>query len=106
MKYGSTFYTAKKISTCEIAGAVALCAIHDLRVNLFRFGGFPQILVESINGQFRVTIIVTDESVREESFTLSEDLAFAAAKRFQSKVNGYDENIFELVQDALAKVVG
>ena len=106
MKYSSSFYSTKKVSTCEIAGAVALCAIEDLRVNLFRFGGFPQVVVEGMHEGFKVTVSISDEPPREASFMLSEDEAFEAAKRFQSKASGYDEAIFDRVQDALAKVVG
>jgi hypothetical protein len=106
MKFGSTFYQSKKVSTCEIAGAVALCAVHDLRVNLFRFSGFPQIVVQDNLEGFQVTVSISDEPPREASFMLSKDEAFKAAKRFQSKATEYDDTIFDRVQDALAKVVG
>lgn len=45
MKFRSIYYSTKQVSTCEIAGAIALCALHDLRVNLFRFDGFLHIVV-------------------------------------------------------------
>ena len=40
-----TYFPKEGFSSCEIAGAVAEAAIHDLRVNLFTFNGFPQIHV-------------------------------------------------------------
>lgn len=106
MKYGSTGYFKEKISTCEIAGAVALCAIRDLKVNLFRFGGFPQIVVEKNDSDFKITISITDEKVVSESFVLKRGEAIKAAKMFQSTTAEYDEAIFDRVQNALAKVVG
>lgn len=106
MKYGSTFYQNKGVSTCEIAGAVALCAVHDLRVNLFRFGGFPQIVVRDTEKEFQVTISIKDEPAREASFCLSRDEAFKAAKQFKSQTTSHDVTIFDRVQDALARVVG
>jgi hypothetical protein len=106
MKLSGTYYQTEGVSTSEIAGAIALCAIHDLRVNLFRFGGFPQIIVEQINDNFKITISAADVPVREGSFLLSKEEAFKAAKRFKDKQLGYDESIFDRVQDTLAKVVG
>jgi hypothetical protein len=106
MKYGSTYYSTKRVSTCEIAGAVALCALHDLRLNLFRFGGFPNILVEEAGDDFEVTISVIDEQKIEDSFTLTRAEAFNAAKAFKKAANAHDPHIFERVQIALARVVG
>lgn len=106
MKYASTYYQSRNVATCEIAGAVALCAVEDLRVNFFRFGGFPQIIVEAATEGFKVTISATDEPVREASFMLAEEEAFKAATRFKKKASSYDADIFDRVQDALAKVVG
>ena len=45
MENGSNILSLEGGSNCEIARAIALCAIHDLRINLFRFNRFPQILV-------------------------------------------------------------
>jgi len=107
MKYGSTYYSTKQVSTCEIAGAIVLCALHDLRVNLFRFGGFPHIVVvDAEDGNFNVTISVNDEKTVEEKFSLTCDEAFNAAKAFKKKNATYDPRIFDRVQTALARVVG
>lgn len=104
----STFYQKQGISTCEIAGAVALAALHDLRVNLFAFPGFPQISVsEASKDQFTVTLSWTSETGKTGSvaFELNEKAAFAAAKRFK-KEHTHDVNIFEPIQKALAELEG
>jgi hypothetical protein len=106
MKFGSTYYSTKQVSTCEIAGAIALCALHDLRVNLFRFGGFPHIVVEEAGEDFKVTISVNNEQTIAESFSLTRAEAFNAAKAFKKQNSMYDPKIFERVQIALARVVG
>ena len=105
MKYGSTYYPKEKVSSCEIAGAVALCAVHDLRVNLFRFSGFPQIVVKADVEGFIVTVSIDDDPPRAASFLLTKDEAFEAAKRFK-ETSEFKKSIFDKVQDALAKVVG
>lgn len=102
----STVYPKKNVSTCEIAGAVALAALHDLRVNLFTFSGFPQISVsESLNKQFTITLSWTNNAGKTSSvaFELEEKAAFEAAKRFK-KEHTHDVNIFEPIQNALAKL--
>lgn len=102
----SKHFSNKPVSTCEIAGAVALCAIHDLRVNLFRFGGFPQITVEQVEACFNVKISVEGKLPSEASFVLSQEEGIAAAKAFQQSQSGHDSAIFNRVQEALARVVG
>jgi hypothetical protein len=106
MKYASTRYTLEKVSTCQIAGAVALCALHDLHVNLFRFGGFPQIVVEASGADFIVTISVEDEQKISSTFALSRTEAFNAANGFKKDKFSHDQRIFDRVQSALARVVG
>lgn len=106
MKHGSIAYWDEKFSTCEIAGAVALCVVRDLQVNLFRFGGFPQILVKEIDKNFEITIGIDDEKIVPQSFILQRSEAIKAAKKFQSNISEYDDAIFGRVQDALSKVVG
>ena len=52
-----TYYTSDKFSSSEVAGAVAEAALHDLRVNLFTFSGFPQIHVaEPVEDIFKITL--------------------------------------------------
>jgi hypothetical protein len=106
MKYGSIHFSTARVSICEIAGAVALCALRDLSVNLFRFGGFPQVLVQEAGDNFEVTISVIDEQKIEDSFTLTRTEAFNAAKAFKKGTTAHDPHIFERVQIALARVVG
>jgi hypothetical protein len=108
LKYGSASYFSGKsrFSTCEIAGAVALCAILDLRVNLFCFAGFPQILVEKSADGFKVTISIADAERIESSFELTAKEAFAAVKAFRDDKLGHDKVIFDRVQHALSHVVG
>ena len=102
----STFYPKQNVSTCEIAGAVALAALHDLRINLFTFSGFPQISVsESMNSQFTITLSWKNSAEKTSSvvFHLDEKAAFSAAKRFKNE-NTHDVAIFEPIQMALAKL--
>jgi hypothetical protein len=102
----SKHFSKERVSTGEIAGAVALCAIHDLRVNLFRFSGFPQITVEQVEAGFKVKISVEGKPPAEASFVLSREEGIAAAKAFQRSQSGHDAAIFDRVQEALARVVG
>jgi len=104
----STFYQKQGVSSCEIAGAVALAALHDLRVNLFTFAGFPQVSVsEAPNSKFTITLSLGNKTGKTSSvtFELGEKAAFAAAKRFKKELT-HDVNIFEPVQNALAKLEG
>jgi len=103
---GSTFYSDKKVSSCQIAGAIALCAVKDLKVNLFAYSGFPHIQVDDEGEKgFKITLRVFHDQAYEESFYLTRSEAFAAGKSFQSK-NEYYKPIFDRVQDALSKTVG
>ena len=108
MTDNSKHFSEERVSTCEIAGAVALCAIRDLRVNLLRFGGFPQIRVSEVEAAFNVRISVDSEPPppAEASFLLSRTEAIAAARAFQQGKNEHDPAIFDRVQEALARVVG
>lgn len=104
----STFYQKQGVSSCEIAGAVALAALHDLRVNLFTFSGFPQVSVsEASSDQFTITLSWTNKvgEISSVAFDLAEKVAFGAAKRFK-KEQTHDVNIFEPVQKALAELEG
>jgi hypothetical protein len=106
MMIDSKHFSKERVSTCEIAGAVALCAIRDLRVNLFRFGGFPQITVQQVETGFNVRISVEGEPSVEASFLLSRTEAIIAATAFQRGHCEHDPVIFDRVQEALARVVG
>lgn len=106
MENSRKIFSLEGISTCEIAGAVAMCAIHDLRVNLFRFSGFPQILVEHVDGDFKITISVEGQHRAQDSFVLTREEAMKAAKAFKRTPEKHDPAIFDQVQKALAYVVG
>jgi hypothetical protein len=102
----STYYLKQDISTCEIAGAITLAALHDLRVNLFTFGGFPQVSVfEASTDKFKIVLSwVSNEGITNSvDFELSEKAAFSAAKRFRKK-NTHEQAIFEPIQKALAEL--
>ena len=102
---GSIRYSSG-VSSCDIAGAVALCAIHDLEVNYFSYAGFPHIQVDDEKDRhFRVTLTVFREERIDVSFVITREEAFAAAKQFRAK-KGYHTGIFDRVQDALSKTVG
>lgn len=104
----STFYPKQGVSSCEIAGAVALAALHDLHKNLFTFSGFPQVSVsEAPNSQFAITLSWGNKAGKTSSvtFELDEKAAFSAAKRFKNE-HTYDINIFKPIQDALANLDG
>lgn len=99
----SAYYQKQGISSCEIAGAVALAALHDLHVNLFTFAGFPQISVsEAPNKKFNVAISWRNQEgkISTVNFELEDKVAFVAAKRFKEEFT-YDLNIFKSVQNAL-----
>ena len=106
MPNDSKHFSKERVSICEIAGAVAICAIRDLRINLFRFGGFPQITVSEVPAGFDVRGSVDGETAAVASFLLSRPEAIAAAKAFQRNQNEHDPAIFDRVQEALARVVG
>jgi len=102
----STYYQKQGVSSCEIAGAVAFAVLHDLRVNLFTFAGFPQVSVsEAPNDQFTITLSWTNKTGKTSTvaFELAEKVAFKAAKRFK-KEHTHNVNIFEPVQKALAEL--
>lgn len=96
-----TYYMKEEISSCEIAGAVADAAIHDLRINLFVFSGFPQISVSVlVDDNFTVSLAW---GVHEEKFTLSVKEARVAVKKFRSR-SGHHGDIFERIQAALVSL--
>ncbi len=91
-------------SSVQVAGAVAEAAMHDLRVNLFKFPGFPQIDVsDDPDGSF--TIVLSWKKTSSVQFQLSKAEAKSAVKKFTSET-GYDPVIFKKVQGALAELEG
>lgn len=82
-----------------VAGAVAEAAIEDLRVNLFNYSGFPQIIV-SCHSEDVFDITLSWET-HQSQFQLTDVEAKAAVKKFKSGT-GYERSIFDKVQKALA----
>ena len=99
-----TYYSDLGFSDCQVAGAVAEAAIHDLRVNLFSFPGFPQIEVSGEPGA-SFTVVLRWKKISSVPFQLSKAEASAAVKKFRSGT-GDDSALFEKVQRAVAELEG
>jgi hypothetical protein len=99
-----TYYSDLGISSCQVAGAVAEAAIHDLRVNLFSFPGFPQIEVSGDPGGL-FTVVLSWKKSASVQFQLSQAEVKAAVKRFKAGT-GHDPAIFDKVQRAVAVLEG
>ena len=52
-----TYYSDLGFSDSQVAGAVAEAALHDLRVNLITFPGFPQIEVSGDPSGFFTVVL-------------------------------------------------
>ena len=99
-----TYFSKDKFSSCEVAGAVAEAAIHDLRANLFSFSGFPQIeVLDPIDNVFTIKLTWNSSSESQVFFELTRAEAKTAVKKFKIG-KGFDETIFDRVQSALAKL--
>ena len=102
----STFYPRQNISTCQIAGAIALAILHDLKINLFTFPGFPQITVtETSTTHFNITLTwyQSANTLTSIDFEINKRTAFSAGRLFQSK-NIHDKRIFKSIQSAISKL--
>ena len=99
-----TYHPNLKFSDCELAGAVADAALHDLRVNLFSFPGFPQIDISG-NPDGSFTVALTWMKAPSVRFQLSEAKAMAAVQKFTSST-GHDPTILNKVQEALIDLEG
>jgi hypothetical protein len=76
-------------------------------VNLFVFGGFPQIaVVEPAGETFAIQLTYEHQGQSAAAaFELTRQEAFAAAKHFmRTKGKGYDAAIFPKVQNALVEL--
>ena len=100
------FYSNLGISTNDIAGAVALEAIHDMQVNNFAFSGFPSIWAEPFTDG-TTTVFITERSNPDisVSFQLGQEDAVAAGKHFQ-KGERFGGDLFDTVQKKLAELEG
>ena len=98
-----TYSPALGFSYCEVAGAVAEAAIHDLRVNLYSFSGFPQIYVSRKSDN--VFNVVLTWKTYETQFQLSKAEARVAVQKFKSGT-GFETSIFDRTQKALSALEG
>lgn len=99
-----TYYSELGFSDCQVAGAVAEAALHDLRVNRFTFPGFPQINVsDDLDGC--CTVVLRWNKASSVQFQLSKEEVKSAVQKFMSGT-GYDPAIFDKVQRALADLEG
>jgi len=96
-------HSDRSLLHCEVAGAVAEAAIHDLRVNLFSFSGFPQIHVSRYS-EDTLSVALRWETY-ETQFQLSNAEAKVAVNKFKSGT-GFEPSIFDRVQAALAALDG
>ena len=99
-----TYYSDLGFSDSQVAGAVAEAALHDLRVNLFTFSGFPQIKVSGDPGGF-FTVVLSWNKASSVWLQLSQAEAISAVKNFRSGT-GHDPAIFDKVQRAVAELEG
>ncbi|WP_454674829.1 hypothetical protein [Achromobacter pestifer] len=101
----STYYAKENVSSCEIAGAVAAAALHDLDINLFALPAFPGIQVDEVDKEnFRISMFVqTQKGVASQSFVLSRPEAFNAARKLK-KTKGHEDNLMDRVQEAIAQL--
>jgi hypothetical protein len=97
-----TYYPDFGFSSCQVAGAVADAAIHDLRINHFSFPGFPQIEVTGAPDD-SFTVVLRWKQTASTQFQLSEAEVKSAVKKFMAGT-GHDPAIFNKVQDALAEL--
>jgi len=99
-----TYHPDLGFSDCQVAGAVAEAAIHDLRINHFSFPGFPQIDVSgALDGSF--IIVLRWNKTSSVQFQLSKAEAKSAVKKFMAGT-GHDPAIFNKVQKALVDLEG
>jgi hypothetical protein len=99
-----TYYCDLGFSDCQVAGAVAEAAMHDLRINHFSFPGFPQIDVSgALDGSY--TVVLRWKMIPSVQFQLSQAEAKSAVKKFMAGT-GHDPAIFNKVQKALVDLEG
>lgn len=98
-----TIFSTLKITSSGIGGAVAEAVLHDLRVNSLGLQGFPQVTVLRPDKENFEIVLQFDE--HKESFTLSNNEAQSAVKKMKAK-QGYDPDIFDRIQKALANLEG
>lgn len=106
LKMSSQYYQKDGVCSCEIVGAIALAALHDLHVNNFAFDGFPQISVfDAPENKIKVILALNKHNgiTISTEFELDQTTAFNAAKLFQKK-HIYDQALIKPVQIAIAEL--
>jgi hypothetical protein len=99
-----TYYPDFEFSSCQVAGALADAAIHDLRINHFSFPGFPQIEVTGApDGSF--TVVLIWKQTASAQFKLSQTEVKSAVEKFMAGT-GHEPAIFNKVQKALLDLEG
>ncbi|MCX7107152.1 MAG: hypothetical protein NTV66_06195 [Methylococcales bacterium] len=99
-----TFYTILNITSNQIAGAIAIEALQDMRVNNYTFHGFPSIRVSELhNDIFTVYLSCGKYNEFQVDLTLTKNKAITVAKMFeQNKRVGGD--FFNKIQESLIKL--
>jgi hypothetical protein len=86
---------ASGITTNQVAGAIALALLRDLRVNNFTFQGFPEIRVTYKDKVFDVRLRIQDAEIGP--FSLTEKEGTALAKQL-NKDGQVEDTFFPKVQ--------
>jgi len=99
------FYAQERVSTCDIAGAVARAALEDIRINSFACPGLPEIRVfEASKTKFEITLrLRADSDTLIEAFAMGRQEALSAARGFLDDTLT-PECLLAHVQEALASL--
>lgn len=98
------YYSTMKISTNEIAGAIAMEILHDLRLNHLSFEGFPSIDVSDLDkDEFTTTISCGLNKEHKVSFVLSKENGVSVENNFKNEKRTGDY-LFKIVQKSLANL--
>lgn len=96
-------FSDPKVTSSEIGGAVAEAILYDIRMNSLGLNGFPEVSISRQNEEgFKVYLQFGGHS---QNFEMSNFEAKNAVQRMKSQ-KGYDPNIFDRIQEALAKLEG
>lgn len=98
-----TLFSNPRISSSQIGAAVAEAILHDIRVNHLGLDGFPEIVVSRPDGGVFQVCLKFDE--HSQNFELSNLEAKNAVQRMKASM-GYDPEIFDRIQEALAQLEG
>jgi hypothetical protein len=93
---GSCVFVPQNISSCEVSGFIASIVLHDLKVNLFTFSNFPEVVVDWDNSEFFVRLKIGGYST--PALAVSYDDAKKRVEDFRSGVQA-DQVFIRKVQD-------